>query len=378
MLRPFPYLIQLILSLVVNIACTEPDLQEDEGLLLWKRDLNQIQIAFASAGITIDNNFLYFADSYNRLFKIKTDGNELTGFNIQNGSTFGVPVILDSIVVVGTSSNGANSGTAHLYVLNKKTFDVIWSKHNFWWHIVPAIDEFHIYCTDWDKVYVFDKITGQEVWTKEIFGKNTYNPVVEDDRLYIATGSVFKEDGYLYCLNKFSGEVIFQDTIPLIEENDQQFGGSGAGAQIWNDYIFVPSENRYLYCFNKSNGELVWKFLADAPLQTPASVSDGIVYTGSLNSTCYAINVETGGLIWSYQTFGSIGRNPPQFYNNYVLFESGAILIFDKYSGDLVLELTGRTGKYGYFTAAWNFDGKFFATGFDKVTDKKYVFAYQF
>src|SRR5690606_6974604 len=166
--------------------------------------------------------------------------------------------------------------------------------------------------------------------------------------------------------------------IPLIEENNQQFGGSSAGVEVWNDYIYVPSDNHYLYCFNKYNGQLIWKFLADSPLQTPPRVSDGIVYTGSLNSTCYAIKAKTGELLWSYKTVGSIDRNPPQFYTNYVLFESGAILIFDKYSGDILLELTARKGKYGYFSAAWDFNGKFFATGFDKGTNQKYIFAYRF
>src|SRR5690554_1482214 len=207
--KQFSKLIQ-ILFLLTNINCTDPDYREaDNELLLWKKELNQILIANASAGITIDNNVLYFADNYSQLFRINADGKDLKTFDLRNGSNFGVPVIRDSIIVVGTSNSGANPGPAHLYTLNKNTFEVFWSKNNLWWHPVPAIDESQVYCTDLDKVYAFNKTTGQEVWNKRVFGKNAYNPIVENERLYFVTGSVFKEDGYLYCLNKFTGEVIF-------------------------------------------------------------------------------------------------------------------------------------------------------------------------
>jgi len=366
------------LTTLLYISCDDNPLESDDELLLWKKELNKTLLAFSDAGITIDDKVLYFTDEYNQLFGLTSDGEDVMTFDIKNGSTFGIPVIWDSIIVVGTSNSGANPGVAHLYALNKNTFKVIWSKHNLWWYPIPAIDESQIYCTDLNKVYAFDKMNGQEVWSKEILGKNTYNAVVENDRLYFATGGIFKGDGYLYCLNKFSGEVIFQDTIPLIEENNQQYGGSSAGVEIWNDYIYVPSDNRYLYCFNKYNGQVIWKFLANSPMETPPRVSEGIVYTGSLNRTCYAINAETGELVWSFQEVGSIDRNPPQFYGNYVLFENGAILIFDKHTGDLVLQLTPRKGRYNYFSAVWDTDGKFFATGYDIETDQNLVFAYQF
>lgn len=373
------YILSLLLCVVVStMSCRDTNAPSAGGVeLLWKRDLNLIQIANASAGITVDGNALYFADTYSKFFKIGTDGKGLREYDVRTGSTFGVPVIDGGLVVVGVSAWGANTGAAHLYALNKETLETVWAKHNFVWHPVPAIDESYVYCTEYYKVYAFDKNSGAEIWNTDVFGKNVYNPVIDGDRLYFATGAIFQEDGYLYCLNKLSGEIVFQDTLPYMESRSQ-FGGSPVGVEVWQDYVYVPAHNRYLYCFDKDDGALRWKFLADAPLFTPARVFDGIVYTGSLNRTCYAINAKSGDLIWSYQTVGSIDRNPPQFYQDYVLFESGDILIFEKNSGKLVAELTPRNGLYSYFTAAWHSDGKIFTTGFDKNTRKKYVFAYQF
>lgn len=368
----------LLCAVVITMSCRDMNAPSGGGVeLVWKKDLNLIQIANASAGITVDGNALYFADTYSKFFKIGTDGKGLREFDIRTGSTTGVPVIGGELVVVGVSAWGANTGAAHLYALNKETLETVWAKHNFVWHPVPAIDDRYVYCTEYYKVYAFDKNSGAEIWSADVVGKNVYNPVIDGDRLYFATGLIFQEDGYLYCLNKLSGEIVYQDTLPYMESRSQ-FGGSPAGVEVWQDYVYVPADNRYLYCFDKNDGSLIWRFLADAPMQTPARVSDGIVYTGSLNRTCYAINAETGDLVWSYQTVGSIDRNPPQFYQDYVLFESGDILIFEKNSGKLVAELTPRNGLYSYFTAAWHSDGKIFTTGFDKNTRKKYVFAYQF
>ena len=316
-------LILLFFITIINLNCrdtTPPHWGPVE--LLWKKELPvQSSTAYASAGITIDGDFLYFADTYSRFYKIGTNGKGLMQTSLPNGSSFGVPVIWEDLVVVGSSNSGSNPGHARLYVFNKITLETAWVKGNFTWHAIPAIDEEYVYCTDLDKVYAFEKINGDEVWSQTIFGKNVYNPIIDGECLYFATGSIFQMDAYLYCLNKHTGAIVFQDTLPYMEDRGQ-FGGSAAGVAVWEDYIYVPADNRYVYCFNKNTGDLVWKFLADAPLETPARVSDDIVYTGSLNRTCYAINTKTGDLKWSYQEVGSIDHNPPQFYKNYVLFEN--------------------------------------------------------
>ncbi len=369
----------LLLIIVVVLNCRDTIAPENNKVrLLWKKELpSESPVATPSAGFTISSNTLYFADTYSKFYSIGLGGDRLSEFKMSKGSITGVPVIRENLVVVGTSTAGAAPGYARLFALNKSTLETVWVKDNFVWHAVPAIDEVHVYCTDFEKAYAFDKASGQEVWSQTIFGKNVYNPVIDGDRLYFATGSIFQQDGYLYCLNKLTGEIVFQDTLPYMESRSQ-IGGSSAGVEIWGNCVYVPADNRYIYCFDKVTGKLKWKFLADAPIQTPPRISAGILYTGSLNRTCYAINAETGVLIWSYQTVGSIRRDPPRFYREYVLFVSGAILIFDKKSGDLITELTARTGAYGYFAAAWHTDGKIFAGGYDKNSNIEFIFAYQF
>ena len=83
------------------------------------------------------------------------------------------------------------------------------------------------------------------------------------------------------------------------------------------------------YCFHKANGQLIWSFLADAPIEVYPRVSDGMVYFGTLNRTCYALDASTGKQKWSFQGGGSIVLEL-SFYRSYVMFKSiGALLILE-------------------------------------------------
>jgi eukaryotic-like serine/threonine-protein kinase len=148
--------------------------------------------------------------------------------------------------------------------------------------------------------------------------------------------------------------------------------------EVWNNYIYLPADNRNLYCFNKETGDSIWAFKMDATSYTPARVSDGIVYTGTLNRTCYAVDAITGNLVWSYQTVGSINQIPPQFYGDRVAFISGAIIICDKKNGNLIADISTRTGgKYEYFSAIWDTDGKMYLTGYN-TNSEHFVLVHQF
>lgn len=361
----------IIISILVCVSsCTSSTEPENSKLkFLWSQFFGNA----LTAGITNDDEYLYFQlSSYNnKLMKIKKDGTGLEEYEYSAGTVFGVPVVDSKYVYAGNLF-----GTVDVF--HKDSLNLIWSKQGLQWTSIVSIDEARAFCTGENEVYGLDKFTGSEIWKTEVFGKSIYNSVIDGDRLYLATGSIHRQDGYLYCLNKYDGSIIFKNTLPYMESRSQ-FGGSSAGVEVWNNYVYIPSDNRNIYCFNKTDGSLVWEFLADSPMITPPRVSDGILYTGSLNRTCYALDALTGTLKWSYQTVGSINRDQPQFYKNYVMFMSGAMLIFDKSSGNLIADISPRTGdKYGYWVGFWDKDGKIYTGGFEESSQNHILLAFQF
>lgn len=372
MIKNIFFVATFLICMVYCKSPTEPGDNKPE--FVWKIYLD----GQATSGIVTDESYLYFQTSYSygqpeHLFKVSKDGKEIKKYNTGQGATFGVPVIYNDMIYIGSDYISGS-----VYALKKETLELVWSKHGFIWTTVLSVDEAYLYCTEENKVHALDKLTGEKIWSTEIFGKNVYNSKTDGERLYFATGSIFRQDGFLYCINKYTGQIIYKITLPYMEERGQ-WGGSGTGVEIWNDYVYVASYNRNLYCFDKNDGSLVWEFLADSPMETPPRVSDGVLYTGSLNRTCYAIDANTGKQVWSFQTVGSIKRDPPQFYQNYVIFMSGAMLIFEKQTGKLIVDKSARTGDdFGYWNCFWDKDGKIYSTGYEEKTQKKVFLSHQF
>jgi len=377
-MKTMHYLLQLAgaIFLVSNLAgCGDLNAPGDGGMkLLWKKELPHS----ASDPIALDDDRIYFGDNGRTFYMLRTDGALLKTFDMGNGAAFGVPQIDEELVAIGTTQAGTGGHrVAHLHVLNKITLEPLWEEL-FAWQVNVAMDENRVYATTDGWAFAFDKSNGRQIWQRETFGRNVFNPALDGDRIYFATGAKHRRDGYLYCLEKSTGNLVFQDTLQYIKSQGQ-FGGSLSGVTVWKDFVYVPGDNRFLYCFNKHDGSLVWRFLADSPMETPARISDGIVYTGSLNRTAYAINALTGELVWSFMNAASLRNNPPQFYKDYVLFNStGGLYIFEKHTGERIINMSNGNGPFGFFSTAWAADGKIYATGYENLSQKDYLFACQF
>ncbi len=349
--------------------CSDPLSPGDEHLhLLWTVPLSEI----SNSGFATYDNYLIFKTQIRaggELYKVSKDGKEVRTA-ATGGCTDGIPVIDGNTIYTNNCDE--------LYSLQGNDLTEIWKNSEFSWIPIPGVDDLYLYVTDQDLVRALDKFTGNTVWSTQINGKNAGKPEIDDSSIYFATGIDFFKDGYLYSINKRTGEINYEVLIPYIKENSQ-IGGSSSGVTLWRNYIYVTSTNRYIYCFNKSTGNLIWSYLADAPIEVTPAVSEDKVYFGTLNRTCYALNANTGNFIWTYQDIGSI-KVQPLFYQNYVMFfEMGDIIILDKNSGKKILRMYDyENGKYGYFNAYWDTDGKIYASGYQSADQQTFLIAFQF
>lgn len=95
-----------------------------------------------------------------------------------------------------------------------------------------------------------------------------------------------------------------------------------------------------------------WSFAAHGPFIGSAAVSDGVVYAGSLDSTLYALDEQTGKLLWTVRFPAPIRSTP--FVQNGLLYinAGGSLTALDASSG--VRRWTFATGgerihePYGY------------------------------
>jgi outer membrane protein assembly factor BamB len=78
---------------------------------------------------------------------------------------------------------------------------------------------------------------------------------------------------------------------------------------VANNVVYIGSADSYLYALDANTGTLLWKYLTGSYNSSPA-VANGIVYIGSYDSNVYALNGSSGALVWKYTTGNSVDSSP--------------------------------------------------------------------
>lgn len=175
-----------------------------------------------------------------------------------------------------------------------------------------------------NKVYALDAATGEERWTFFTEGPVRFAPSVWNDRVYLGS-----DDGNVYCL------------------------GGNDGSLIWK-YRAGPSDEKVI-----GNGRMISAW----PVRTSVLVDDGIVYFGAgvfpyEGLYICALDANDGAVIWKNDTVGdrahelAYGGISPQSYlviterNLYVPSGRATPAVFDRTSGQFVRYLDPG-GKFG-------------------------------
>lgn len=213
------------------------------------------------------------------------------------------------------------------------------SRQNFF--APPAVDKDLVVVADYtNKLFAVDPATGQEKWSFESNRSRFIGGAAMDDsRVYV--GSV---DGILHALDRKDGTEVW---------------AFATGRDIWSTpvladgILYVTSLDRHVYAVEADSGNLLWRFpeidgeeggshTIGAIVGTP-SLYEGVLYFGSLENQLYALDIKTRDVLWTYQTKNWVWSSP-------ILDEESGLLI----GGDLdghVFALDPENGK-----ARWTFD----------------------
>jgi len=73
---------------------------------------------------------------------------------------------------------------------------------------------------------------------------------------------------------------------------------------IYNETLFIGSDDCFFYAIDKKSGNLKWKFKTKGRVSSSAAVFNKVVYINSFDGFVYALDVENGKLIWKFDTGG--------------------------------------------------------------------------
>ena len=238
----------------------------------------------------------------------------------------------DGMIFVGTNTS---------IVALDQTGNIVWETAipmNGTWPIAYKIDDSHMIAEG----TCLDPRTGNILWTSStfsadtgIFSANVYSP--DEKMFYTKVGSYIEAwdfsdpskpptiawETYVPGGGRTGIGTTYGDgmVFPGSFENHQMALDAKTGAVLWDTLTKGPmifdgaySDGRFfrggtddntMYCFNATNGQILWTYTptgnTDGYFTTGPAIGYGMVYEMNKDGYLYAINMETGNLVWRYK-----------------------------------------------------------------------------
>ena len=249
-----------------------------------------------------------------------------------DGILWGSPLVDDGAVYFGPFNR-------HVYAVDARAGTLLWryaAEHDV---SAMAVADGMIYAsTENGPLIALEAQSGEMAWSHQPEGEVGW-PGVGDGVVYLGTethllildartGRVLSRletgrffwhlvlvDGVLY------GATVTQDPVGLghaVHAFDPATGegiwsyetddGVAVAPVVEDGVAYVGSQDGYLYALDSQTGELVWRYWIeddDAVWGRP-TLADGTVYFGSAGCCAYALDAATGQLLWRYETGGLV------------------------------------------------------------------------
>ena len=219
--------------------------------------------------------------------------------DVSGGVGYGSPLIVDSILVVGTMKG-------ELFAMNGRT-----GKRYGWVSLSesiqgsPVLDGTRVIVASSDShesLEVFDLTEGKTEWRRS-YGDIEMSPLLYENTIYVGNTA-----GSFFCVNKWNGDEIWKFEIP---DNDRRKGFRSSPAAD-RSTVVCGADDGTVYAFNSATGKVRWSYQTGASIVAPAAISTGIVYIGNLAGMFYALDLRDGRLLWKFSAGTSIyaGASP--------------------------------------------------------------------
>lgn len=162
--------------------------------------------------------------------------------------------------------------------------------------------------------YALDAGTGNFIW-KFISNSGTGSPTVFNGVVYFATNKIL-------ALNSTTGSLIWS-TSPSTDS----IGFGGSNPAIANGILYIGCNDRNVYALDVNSGKTLWSFNTGDVIESSPTVVNGIVYIGSGVGQLFALNASTGSLVWRSANLYPI-QGSPIVANGMVYFASNAQYLF--------------------------------------------------
>jgi outer membrane protein assembly factor BamB len=197
------------------------------------------------------------------------------------GAVESPPAVANGVVYVGSDDD-------YLYALNASTGALIWKYYaHYSAEYAPAVANGVVYAFTAGAVVALNANTGALIWQEHTTGGYGSGITVLNGTLYVACGR------NAYALDAGTGNLIWQSQDIGVVDNSQP--------AVANGKVYVGSEDGGLYALNASTGAVLWVAPLGQVNSSPAVANDMVFVSAG---PVFALNADTGTIIWSYSILG--------------------------------------------------------------------------
>jgi outer membrane protein assembly factor BamB len=199
------------------------------------------------------------------------------------------PVVSGDLVFLGGS-------TGNFHALDRVTGKEVWKKNIGVGVDAPAlIQEGRVYVGTKDGFVVcLDTQTGEKKWSYETMGEIVGAPNIashpKDGRPLILVGSY---DNFVHCLDATDGKLLWKfETMNYI---------NGTPAVWGKEAVVFGGCDAQLYVISLHDGHLIRQADLGAPIASSVGLMDRFGYVGNMDKSVQAIELTTGQIVWTYE-----------------------------------------------------------------------------
>jgi outer membrane protein assembly factor BamB len=180
-------------------------------------------------------------------------------------------------------------------------------------------------------LYAIDQTTGKQKWKVTITDPISSSPAVANGMVYFIT-----YDGVFYAVTADTGDIKWRFAtggerrfeakgIHGLTPSDQNIADPMdlflSSPAVLNRRVYFGSSDGHIYALNAETGVLVWSFETGDIVHASPAVVNNTVYVGSWDSYLYALDAETGLERWRFKS----GEDP--VIHNQVGFQSSPAVV---------------------------------------------------
>lgn len=166
-------------------------------------------------------------------------------------------------------------------------------------------------------LYALNAANGETVWRFDTELPLGNSPTVKNGVVYVSG-----YDRKLHAINAYNGNHLWAFT-------DAQ-AGFDTNPLVVDGIVIAGNRDGTLYAIGAQGtpyqGQLLWKFKTGGPIHLSAAYRDGIVYFAANDNYAYALDVETGAVVWKSEKLPGDGYHSywPVIYRDKVIFSAAS------------------------------------------------------